>query len=146
MKIIKKNKDNFILFFNRFDGDVDLENIEEAFKKIFLRLNKYYDINIEGFYNVIVYKDDNYGIVLESKVEDGYSFYKQIDMHVILENKKFLYKINDTNIKGKKYFYNNDIYLEVLSLNDDEMLNLIENSEVIYKNVDIIRIKGKLIG
>lgn len=146
MKIIKKNKDNFILFFNRFDGDVDLENIEEAFKKIFLRLNKYYDINIEGFYNVIVYKDDNYGIVLESKVEDGYSFYKQIDMHVILENKKFLYKINDTNIKGKKYFYDNNIYLEVLSLNDEEMLNLIENSEVIYKNVDIIRIKGKLIG
>ena len=153
MKIIINNEDSFILFFNKLN-DIDLnDNYEEEFKNIFLRLKKYYNIDIYGFYNVIVYINNYYGIILKiEKDKDLDIFYKQVDMHIIIEKDyTILYKIKDyffiENLENYNiYYYNDYFYLEIKKyLKNKEMFNLIENSEIIFENINIIKNKGKLI-
>ncbi len=101
MKIIINNEDSFILFFNDLN-DINLDNYEE-FKKIFLKLKKYYNLNISGFYNVIVYTDKYSRKILKiDKDNDLDLFYKQVDMNIVIKNENFLYKIND-------YFFINNL-------------------------------------
>ena len=153
MKVIVNNEDSFILFFNKLNN-IDLNNnYEDEFKNIFLKLKKYYNINIYGFYNVIVYINNYYGTILKvEKDRDLDLFYKQIDMHIIIEKDyTFLYKVKDyffiKNITNFNiYYYNNEFYLEIIKpLKNKEMNNLIENSIIIFENIDIIKNKGKKI-
>ena len=66
MKVIINSNDNFILFFNKLNEELNLnDNYEEEFKNIFLKLKNYYNINIYGFYNIFVYIDKYYGTILK---------------------------------------------------------------------------------
>jgi len=150
MKIIINNEDSFILFFNDLNN-INLDNYEE-FKEVFLKLKKYYNINIYGFYNVIVYIDKYYGKILKIDKDNELDlFYKQVDMNIVIKNENFLYKINDyffiNNLNNFNiYFYNNDFYLEIKKeIKNNEIYSLIENSEIIFEDIDIIKNKGKLI-
>ena len=153
MKVIINSNDNFILFFNKLNDKLDLnDNYEEEFKNIFLRLKNYYKINIYGFYNVYVYKDKYYGTILKiEKDKELDLFYKQIDMHIVIEDSNFLYKINDyffiNNLSNYNiYYYNNNFYLEIKNeINNKELFTLIENSIIIFEGTDIIKTKGKLL-
>jgi len=149
MKIIIDSEDSFVLFFNNFNEKIDLnDNIEETFKKIFLRLKKYYDIEIYGFYNIIVYTDEYYGVILKAiKDKELDLFYNQIDMHVIIEKCCFLYEVKDILLykdmfdKINIYYHNNYFYIELKQkLKSKEMLKLIENSNIIY-NEEVSKIK-----
>ena len=151
MKIVINSNDDFILFFNKLN-DISLDdNYEEEFKKIFLKLKRYYSINISGFYNVYVYIDNYYGTILRVIKDEFDLYYKQIDMHITIENINFLYKVSDyffiKNLNNYNiYYYNSCFYLEIIEkLIDKDMMNLIENSEIIYNDIDIIRNKGKKI-
>ena len=153
MKVIINSEKNFILFFNKFNEDLNLDdNYEDKFKNILLKLKKYYGINIYGFYNVYVYNNKYYGTILKIERENELDLmYKQIDMHIVIEkDSKILYKVNDILfIKNKEkyniYFYNNMFYLEIIDdLLEKEMLELLENSIVIFENIDITN-KAKLI-
>ena len=152
MKIIINNEDSFILFFSNLNN-INLDNYEEEFKKIFLSLKKYYNININGFYNIIVYINNYYGIILKvEKDNDLDVYYKQVDMHIIIEKDyTFLYKIEDYYFINNLnlfniYYYNNEFYLEIKEkIEDKDMYNLIENSEIIFENIDVIKNKGKMI-
>lgn len=149
MKIIVNN-DDIILFFNRLNNINFKDNYEEEFKKIFIKLKNVYNINVIGFYNVYVYVDKYYGYIIKMiKDDDITSYYKQIDMHVVIENIDFLYKIKDIffikNLnKYNIYYYNNNFYLEInKKLSNKEYYTLIENSEIIYEDIiDIIKNKG----
>ena len=152
MKVIINNEDSFILFFNKLNN-INLDNYEEEFKKIFLSLKKYYNIKINGFYNIIVYINNYYGIILKvEKDNDLDVYYKQVDMHIIIEKDyTFLYKIEDYYFINNLnlfniYYYNNEFYLEIKEkIEDKDMYNLIENSEIIFENIDVIKNKGKMI-
>ena len=153
MKVIINSEKSFILFFNKFIEELDLDdNYEDKFKNILLKLKKYYGINIYGFYNVYVYNNKYYGTILKIEKENDFDLmYKQIDMHIVIEkDSKVLYKVSDILfIKNKEkyniYFYNNMFYLEIIDdLLEKEMLELLENSIVIFENTDIIN-KAKLI-
>ena len=48
----------------------DISKIEDSFKQIFETLKYCYNIEINGFYDIDVYIDKNYGIIIEMKKED----------------------------------------------------------------------------
>ena len=146
MKIIINDSDNFILFFNKLN-DISLDN-EDDYKNIFLKLKHFYNIDIYGFYNINVFIDNNYGYILKIKKEDDLDlYYKQIDMHISVEKINILYKVNDfffiNNLdKFNIYFYDDFFYLEIIDeISDKEYNYLLENSEIIYENINIFNNK-----
>lgn len=120
----------------------DLKYIEEYFRNIFIRLKQIYNIEINGFYNINVYIDNIFGIVLELIEEniEYIDYYDDvIDMKLELHENEFLYHINDvTNIDKSNiiYNYNNKYYLKIK--NKNELYKILEYTSVVYKDTDII--------
>jgi len=146
MKVVFNDEFNFVVFLNNiyidsinFDNKVDLE---KYFRKIFSNLHAFYDIEINGYYDIKVYHDNNYGIIIELKKSDSdYFDYldNQIDMRITnAKSECFLYKINDyflyKNIKGCEYYlYKTNIYVKIKTkISKSDYFYLLENSEIIY--------------
>lgn len=106
--------------------------IEENFKDIFEILKHFYNIKMNGFYNIDVYSDKLYGIVIEIKSEEvDLDYYdNQIDMKIIFHNKKFLYEVNEIDNHKKIYMYKNKYYIDEFD---------IEKSIPIYKTDEIFK-------
>ena len=117
------------------------EDLEKYLKKLFKTLKTKYEVTIEGFYDITVYIDKYYGVVFHLEKEDieYYDYYKnQVDMRLITVDTEFLYKIDDIpfNLLDKVDIFtkNNDIYLKIINdLTNLEMMELIENSKVVYE-------------
>lgn len=117
------------------------EDLEKYLKKIFKTLKNKYNLIIEGFYNITVYIDKYYGIILHLEKEelDYYEYYKnQVDMRLITIDTDFMYRVDDIpyNLlsKVKININNNNMYLIIKEeLTDLEMMNLMENSVIVYK-------------
>ena len=128
-------------FINNIDFSIK-EDIEKYLKKIFKILSKKYNLKIEGFYNITVYIDKYYGIILHLEKEeiDYYEYYKnQVDMRLITIDTDFIYEVEDIplNIFNKVDVItkDNNIYLKIKEeLTNIEMMNLIENSKLIYNS------------
>lgn len=120
------------------------EDIEKYLKKLFKLLKNKYDITIEGFYNITIYKDKNYGIVLHLEKEEleYYNYFKnQVDMRLSTVNTNFLYKVNDIplSILPKIEIINkdNNMFIKIKNkLTKLEMMNLIENSVITYEMIN----------
>lgn len=126
-----------------FIKDIDFnkkEELEIYFKRLFKILNNKYNIKVEGFYEITVYVDKFYGVILHLEKEelDYYDYFKnQVDMRIMTTNTEFLYLVDDIplNIIDKiEIITNNDnIYIKIKKkLNDIEMMNLMENSVITY--------------
>lgn len=123
------------------------EDLQDCFRDLFVNLKDSYNINVNGFYNINVYKDKFYGIVLEIEKEDiDYIDYLsgQVDMNIIVDNNNtFLYEINDyfnidkKNIdKFKLYQYKNKIYLQVIdNISSIDFGKIMEFSKIIYGDI-----------
>lgn len=147
--------DKIVIYLKKDKVNIDFKDeyrLESFLKKLFICLNDYYNIEIKGYYDVCVYIDNIYGMVLVLKSED-YDFYdyfdKQVDMRIKINKNKFLYKVDDLyNInlsKYKIYKYLSDIYLlPKCNLNNIELGKLIEISDIIYDSNEIIK-KGIII-
>ena len=117
------------------------EELQKYLKHLFKLLNNKYDIKMEGFYNVVIYIDNFYGIIVHVEKENitYYDYYKnEVDMRIIVKNINFKYKIDDIpfNLKDKIKIESdkNNIYLIILKeLSKIEMMNLMESSVLIYK-------------
>lgn len=152
---IDVSHDKIVIYLKKDKVNIDFKDeirLESFLKKLFICLNDYYDIEIKGYYDVCVYLDNIYGMVLVLKCED-YDFYdyfdKQVDMRIKINKNKFLYKVDDLfNInlsKYKIYKYLSDIYLlPKCNLNNIELGKLIEISDIIYDSSEIIK-KGIII-
>jgi len=159
MKVINNNENNFTVFLNDFvvEDDKKEEEIEESFKKLFIRLKEYYNFDIFGYYNISVYKDNNYGAILDiEKMDDEYFnvFDSSIDMKIRIEdNYNFLYQVNDP-LDLKKiidnisvYVYKNNFFVNIKEqISKIKMGQLLEISNIIYgdKVREIIK-KGQII-
>ena len=147
--------DNIIVFLNKFIvNNLDYRDsnvLESELKKIFDKLNKLYNIKIKGYYDVNLYIDNNYGIILELIKDDiGYDdFDEVIDMRILTYDINLLYKIKNLiplEIKHKIYFYRNNLYLEIdENIDSIKMGKILENSEIIYKNTEDIIKYGKVL-
>ena len=142
--------DNIIVFLNKYiTKDLDYNDskvLEVELKNIFDKLNLYHGIKIKGYYDVHIYIDNNYGVIIELIKDDiDYVDYDEvIDMKISINNIKLLYKIEDIfkfNKLGKIYLYKNELYLEPSNMD----ISLFEHSEIIYKNINNIIKYGRIL-
>lgn len=159
MKTIIRD-DKFIVFLNKSNiEDIDFKNdeqLEQYFKNIFSILNKRYNIELNGYYNIDIYKDNNYGIIIEIENEDMdyYNYFNQIDMKInVSKTNSFLYEIKYEfldnslleNVVCYKYF--DKIYLKIKENVEDFIFSkILEFSDIIYgeKTNEILRYSKKV--
>ena len=131
---IKKELINNIDFNNK-------EDLEKYLKKLFKNLKIKYNIVIQGFYDITVYKDKYYGVIfhLEKDNVEYYDYFKnQVDMRIITIDTEFLYLVDDIpfNLLNKFDIIvdNSKIYLKIKKeLNKLELMKLLEISRVVYE-------------
>jgi len=140
MKIII-NDDKIIVFLNDLQYINYNENeIENSFNLLLNKLEKKFDIDIKNISEVCIYKDNNYGIILEIKYEEVDCFFDFLDINInVFKNNYFLYKI-DYNYIDKSIINGNSIY----KIKDDFYIKLkrkldkkifykiLEYSDIIY--------------
>ena len=122
---------------------IDIKNkseLEKYLKEIIEILKNIYNIKVEGFYDVNVYIDKYYGIILNFNKEklEYYDYFNGIEMNINIKEVCFLYKVSDIpfNILNKLEIkqLNNNIYIKIIKeLNQKEFMNLIEHTEKIIK-------------
>lgn len=105
MKVSIEDENNFIVFLNNKNFFLDDKNdLEQQFKSIFNDIKLRYQFDVSGYYDIIVYKDKIYGMILSMKKEDiEYLDYfdNQVEMRIVTSPyDKFIYKLenNDLNI------------------------------------------------
>lgn len=151
MIFLEVDKNNFIAkISNDKLANIDIFNIEEVkefTKIIFSNLVKKYNMKGEVEFNI--YIDINYGIIIDIKNNNYFTFDNNIDVKIIFHlNNIFLYEIDyfdileNTNIKKANiYYYKDKFYLELINdINKEEYNYLLESSNIIYndKSIDII--------
>ena len=76
--------------------DVFEDDSYKLSKDISDKINKYYMIELKGFYKVNVYIDSNYGTILEY-INEGKNLdfkFTKLDLNLNVYKEKFLYEIN----------------------------------------------------
>lgn len=158
MKLEVFNLNNLVLYLNKdyldkINFNIN-ENVEYEFKKLFLKLKDVYNLNINGYYEVTVFINDIYGIIIEmQKDDDEYIkiFKDTLDMKITFKfDCEIFYKIDDINfIKFKNYnlyYYDNNLYLSLknnLKIPYKDYLYLLENSSIIYGD-ELKKLKCKI--
>lgn len=162
MKITMIDDNNIIVFLNILRlKEIDFEdkdNIEDNLRKIFLVLKYTYNLNIKGYYNVMIYLNYNEGAILKIEHEDiDYFDYfdNKVDMRVnVVFNSKFLYQVSDildidkSILNKAKVYVFKDVYYLLLKekLTFNEFGRLFEFSKIEYGTIveEITRV-GNLI-
>lgn len=149
MKIDYLANENFIIYLNKYHlKDLKLDqkkNVEDYFKKLFKKINNLYQLKIEGYYNVKVYENPLYGLIIEvDKLCNEYFSIcgNKVDMKIIFKfNSPFLYEVEDffilDNLKDsiKNIYYHHRYYIELKNEIDDKLYNfLLENSHIVYND------------
>jgi len=138
---VSMEDDKIIVFLSK--NIFNIEDIEDELKNIFNKLFVYYDINVKGYYDIYLYKDNNYGAILECFKDDYVSLEDFIDVKLIIKGNCILYEVEDIpnfNFKYNVYAYNNKFYLEILdNISSKEESIVLENSNIVYKNIDEIK-------
>lgn len=143
------NENKYIVYLSKHHEIPDFnnkENLEEYFRNLFLLLNENYDLDICGYYNLYVFLNSFYGMILEIEKED-YDYFEsldnQVDMRITIDKDSvFLYKIPDIFLlnkdmikKGKLYSYQKEFYYEIKKdLTEKEIANVMENATIVYGN------------
>lgn len=97
----------------------DKVEIECYFKRLFRELKNRYNLELSGLFDIQVYINEDYGIVLSINKDDAdyYDYFiNQMDMRVnVLIDSKLLYRIPDIfiptmNLENKNIYYHKNIY------------------------------------
>ena len=162
MKLEKLSDDNIIVFLNKFyirklDFSVG-KNLNKSLKNLLKIISDYYDIEVSGYYNIKIYKDNVYGYILDIEREDVdfYNYYNDhINMKInLISGNKFVFKVENNSVMSPnilKYVYiiknNYNIYLlPKKTIDQYELGSIIENTKTVYgKEADIILDRGKYI-
>lgn len=122
----------------------DLEEITREILKKITKKNKLKKLVILEIYpnnmygTIVILKDYHKLIMLNNEIE------VKISIHT---DTPFLYKIDYFNINklniGNIYYYKNNFYLEIKeNINQEEYLDILENSEVVYEDTEEIISRG----
>lgn len=132
MKFESKLNTLIVYIFDKKYLNKDIDNIT---KNVFNILEKYYNYRINDSYEMKIYINKLYGIILEINIKEN----NFINIKV-LNDVLFLYEIEDPlkYLDNEIYFYNNKYYINLKK----ENLNILENSNIIYGN-DVYKIIGK---
>ncbi len=115
------------------------EDLEIICEQVINKLKKYYGIELKGFYEVTIYYDLNYGMVLVFNLEDLdlYYDYSKVDLHIIKKDSTFLLEIKDILdiATDEYYFYNDKYYLSIKDIN----VNNLEFGKLVYDTEEILK-------
>lgn len=148
MKIDIVSDDEIVVFLNKkhiknlcFE---DNEKLEDYLRSLFQLLIKEYDVDVDGYYVIDVYTDDNYGWILQINREEGtyYNYFdNQIDMKINIHVAPVIYEIDYNYLNkeilkhSKVYCDNNKLYIKLKDKIDDIILgNIIERGKIIFGN------------
>ena len=115
MRIKILDNEKIVLYlYNYFFKSKEKENITREIKKIFIRLIKYYNLNIGGIYEVLAFENLRYGTILEIEKKEELLFNPDlIDIKVkINHDVNFYFKTKEFSILEnlKNIYYDNDFY------------------------------------
>ena len=157
MKLIIKD-DICIMFLNKlYIQTLDFSNkvlIEKYLKHLLFKIKNKYNIEFDGYCEVILYIDINYGVIIEVKQEEieylDY-FRTPTELNIKVIEGSFLYEIYEMDKQMIKKFtiykVHDKIYLRAKeNLSTIEMGRVLENSKIIYgKEAEKILRYGKVI-
>ena len=147
MKVQVLENDKIVLYlYNYFFKSTEKDIITRKIKEIFLKLIKYYNINMGGVYNVLVYENSIYGTVLEIEKTSELLFNPDlIDIKVkMYKNVDFYFKTPDYFILKSYqnvYYENNNYYINLKDL--DNLVSFLEFGTIDYV-VDTSYLKKKI--
>ena len=153
---VRNNDDEITIYLNdyyaeKFDfSSIDL--LEDTLNDLFIKLKKIYNIKLNGYYNIDIYVDNNYGAIIYMKKEEieYYDYFKdQIDTQIIIHSdSNFLYRIADfceikdyLKVNYSLYKYNNELYIRLNDkLDKINFINMLEYcTEICYDIEKIVK-------
>ena len=147
--------ENITIFLNNYYiKNLDMNN-KENIEKFIKQISEKYNIKLFGYYDVQIYYDKNYGIIIKIKKEEleyiDY-FNQSFGMNIEIIENSFLYKIEDIlpmkNIENKYIIrkLQDSFYIELKVPSSIDFGIILENSEIIYGDeADRIINKGNII-
>ena len=128
----------YLLDNKKYNEDSD---IKKMLIKVFDNLEKYYDITFTSDYNLDLYINRYYGMILEIKENEDFIYDDIVNLKLnVLRETLFLYEVDDPleYINYEIYYYNDKFYVNAKR----EDINLIENSNLVYGDI-VYKIIGR---
>lgn len=127
------------LFDNKkYNEDSDIKKI---LINVFDNLEKYYNITFTSDYNLELYINRYYGMILEIKENEDFIYDDIVNLKLnVLRDTLFLYEVDDPleYINYEIYYYNDKFYVNAKRKD----INLIENSNLVYGDI-VYKIIGR---
>jgi len=124
-----------------------IDEVEEYFRNILLKLKEYYSVEVKGSYNIMVYIDKKEGMVfrLEKEECEYYNSIHQLEIRMLHEETTFFYELEDPfslPMDGLDiYLYQGKIYVKRKDKETD--YTIYEFGRIIYENTKRILDNGK---
>ena len=128
----------YLLDNKKYNEDSD---IKKMLIKVFDNLEKYYDITFTSDYNLELYINRYYGMILEIKENEDFIYDDIVNLKLnVLRDTLFLYEVDDPleYINYEIYYYNDKFYVNAKR----EDINLIEDSNLVYGDI-VYKIIGR---
>ena len=128
----------YLLDNKKYNEDSD---IKKMLIKVFDNLEKYYGITFNNDYNLDLYINRYYGMILEIKENEDFIYDDIVNLKLnVLRDTLFLYEVDDPleYINYEIYYYNDKFYVNA----EREDINLIENSNLVYGDI-VYKIIGR---
>ena len=128
----------YLLDNKKYNEDSDIKKI---LINVFDNLEKYYDITFTSDYNLELYINRYYGMILEIKENEDFIYDDIVNLKLnVLRDTLFLYEVDDPleYINYEIYYYNDKFYVNAKRKD----INLIENSNLVYGDI-VYKIIGR---
>ena len=121
----------YLLDNKKYNEDSDIKKI---LINVFDNLEKYYNITFTSDYNLELYINRYYGMILEIKENEDFIYDDIVNLKLnVLRDTLFLYEVDDPleYINYEIYYYNDKFYVNAKR----EDINLIEDSNLVYGDI-----------
>lgn len=128
----------YLLDNKKYNEDSDIKKI---LINVFDNLKKYYNITFTSDYNLELYINRYYGMILEITENENFIYDDIVNLKLnVLRDTLFLYEVDDPleYINYEIYYYNDKFYVNAKR----EDINLIENSNLVYGDI-VYKIIGR---
>ena len=128
----------YLLDNKKYNEDSD---IKKMLINVFDNLEKYYDITFTSDYNLELYINRYYGMILEITENEDFIYDDIVNLKLnVLRDTLFLYEVDDPleYINYEIYYYNDKFYVNAKR----EDINLIEDSNLVYGDI-VYKIIGR---
>ena len=128
----------YLLDNKKYNEDSDIKKI---LINVFDNLEKYYNITFTTDYNLELYINRYYGMILEITENEDFIYDDIVNLKLnVLRDTLFLYEVDDPleYINYEIYYYNDKFYVNAKR----EDIDLIENSNLVYGDI-VYKIIGR---